>query len=222
MPQTRVISHNLPPLISLRFFALSSLRKKFTYVQWHYLGRISSPSWSINGEASDYLLSEKEYLTFGMKIVFLTLLFIVSVTATARARLGETADQLVARYGPPISEVDQKGEGTKIALANVVFQKGGFEIDVTVTDGISVLETFKKLNGNALTIGEVRTLLTANSQGHEWAAPRVVEGEKWWSRDDSATAKLAQDGSLTIRSRELVVKEAVAKKLERAPSLEGF
>jgi hypothetical protein len=165
---------------------------------------------------------KKEYLTFGMKIVFLTLLFTISVMATAWARLGETADQLVARYGPPISEVDQKGEGTKIALANVVFQKGGFEIDVVVTDGVSVAETFKKLNGDALSTGDVRTLLTANSQGLEWAAPRLVQGEKLWSRDDSATAKLAQDGSFTIRSRDLVVKEAVAKKLERTPSLEGF
>ena len=158
-----------------------------------------------------------------MRIYFLTLLFIVSVTATAQARLGENADQLVARYGPPISEKDQKGEGDKIPLADVIFQKGGFEIDVTISDGISVLESFKKINGNALTIGEVRILLTDNSQGHGWEAPQMVHGEKWWTRDDSATAKLDQDGSaITIRSRELVVKEVVAKRLERTPSLEGF
>jgi hypothetical protein len=157
-----------------------------------------------------------------MRIAFLTLFFIVSVTATARARLGETADQLVLRYGQPLVENDQKGGGDKIPLADVVFQKGGFEIDVSLSDGISVAESFKKLNGNALTVGEIQTLLSANSQGHEWEAPRLAQGEKWWTRDDSATAKLAQDGSLTIRSRELVVKEAVAKKLERAPSLEGF
>jgi len=85
-----------------------------------------------------------------------------------------------------------------------------------------VEESFKKLNGEALTIGEVRTLLSANSEGHGWEAPKIVQGEKWWIRDDSATAKLAQDGSLIIRSRELAVKEAQAKRLERAPSLEGF
>jgi len=157
-----------------------------------------------------------------MRIALLTLFFIVSVTATARARLGETADQLLARYGQPLSENDQKGEGDKIALAEVVFQKGGFQINVTLTDGISVSESFKKLNDVALTIGEVRTLLNANSRGHEWAAPQVVQGEKVWVRDDNTTAKLAQDGSLTIKSRDLMHKEAVAKKLERAPTLEGF
>ncbi len=157
-----------------------------------------------------------------MRIAFLTLCLIVSVTATARARLGETADQLVARYGQPLKEDDQKGENGKIPLANVVFQKGGFEINVTLVDGISVSESFKKLNGDPLNLGEIRTLLTASSQGYGWEAPRVIEGEKWWTRDDNATARLARDGSFTIKSRELVHKEAAAKRLERAPSLDGF
>lgn len=158
-----------------------------------------------------------------MKLALLTFFFIIGATATAQARLGETPDQLAARYGQPLKEDDQKGENGKIPLANVVFQKGGFEIDVTVSDGVSVAESFKKLNGDALTLGEVQTLLTANSQGFGWDAPRIVQGEKMWMRDDSATAKLAQDGSLlTITSRKLMHKEAVAKKLEARPSLEGF
>lgn len=158
-----------------------------------------------------------------MRLALVTVLFIVSLTATAQARLGETADQLVARYGQPISEVDQKGEGAKLPLAYVVFQKGGFEIDATLSDGISVSESFKKLNGTPLTLGEARTLLGANSQGHDWQAPQMTHGEKWWARDDGATAQLDQDGAmLTIRSRELVSKEAMAQRLERTPSLDGF
>jgi hypothetical protein len=157
-----------------------------------------------------------------MRIALLTLCFIASVTATAQARLGETADQLVQRYGQPLSENDQKGGGDKIASADVVFQKGGFQINVTLVDGISVAETFNKINGEALTIGEARTLLDDNSQGHEWEAPQVVQGGKLWLRDDSATASLGQDGSLTIKSKELMAKETTAKKLEARPSLDGF
>jgi len=158
-----------------------------------------------------------------MRLVLLTLFFIVSVTTTARARLGETADQLVARYGQPLSETDQKGEGDKIPLADVVFQKGGFEVKVTITDGISVLESFRKLNGEPLTVEEVRTLLAVNSQGHGWEAPRMAQGGKLWSRDDDAIARLDPDGTiLLIKSRELTHKENVAKRLARAPSLEGF
>ena len=157
-----------------------------------------------------------------MRIVLLTLLVIVGVTANAKARLGETADQLVARYGQPLSEVDQKGEGDKIPLANVVFQKGGFEIDVTITNGVSVSEIFKKLNGSAITTNEARYLLTANGQGREWEAPRLVGGDKIWTRDDNATARLSHDGSMIIRSRDLVVEEAAAKRIEQRPSLDGF
>ena len=87
-----------------------------------------------------------------MRTAFLSILFVLAVTATAQARLGETPDQLVARYGQPLSEADQKAEGIKVALAAVVFQKGGFEIDVTVVDGVSVQEVFKKINNQPLTL----------------------------------------------------------------------
>jgi hypothetical protein len=158
-----------------------------------------------------------------MRITLLTFFFIVSVMITARARLSETADQLVARYGQQLKETDQKGDGDKSPSADVIFQKGGFQVEVTLADGISVAESFKKINGEALSLEEVRTLLNANSQGHEWAAPQIVDGEKLWIRDDSAAARLAQDGSsLIIKSKELMSKEAEAKKLEHHPSLDGF
>lgn len=158
-----------------------------------------------------------------MRIAILTLVLIVSLTATAQARLGETPDQLVARYGQPLSETDQKADGDKVATSEAIFQKGGYQIDVTLVNGVSVAESYKKLNGDVMSVGEVRTLLTANAQEHGWEAPRLVQGEKRWSRDDSATAKLAQDGSLlTIKSRDLIIQQAVAKRLTRQPSLDGF
>jgi len=158
-----------------------------------------------------------------MRLALLTFLLVLGVTSTAQARLGENADQLVARYGQPLTENDQKREGDKIALADVIFQKGGYQIEVTVTDGISVAEKFKKLNGEPLTIGEVRILLGANSQNYDWQAPRVGgNGERWWTRDDNATAHMDSDGSLTIKSKELVVKESAAKRAEVRPSLDGF
>jgi hypothetical protein len=157
-----------------------------------------------------------------MRIALLTLCFVITAAGSAQARLGESPDQLVVRYGQPLSENDQKGEGDKIALADVVFQKGGFQVNVTVVDGLSVAEMFKKLNGQPMTISEVRTLLGANAQGHEWEAPESAPGGKMWTRDDSATALLADDGSLLIKSRELVSKEVAARRVEHAPSLEGF
>jgi len=157
-----------------------------------------------------------------MRTFLLTLVFIVSVTAAARARLGETADQLVARYGQPLSEVDQKAEGAKLPLVFVTFQKNGFQINVTLSGGISASESFKKLNGNILTTDEVRTLLTDNAQGNEWEAPQATNEQKKWARDDGALATLTGERILTIVSKELLTEKAAAKNAERAPSLEGF
>lgn len=157
-----------------------------------------------------------------MRTELLALLFITGVTATAHARLGETPDQLVARYGQPLSEVDQKAENGKVGMANVVFQKGGFEIDVSVNDGVSVQETFKKLNGQPLTLGEVRTLLDANGQGMTWEAPELIQQGKMWKRDDGAVAIVGADGALTIKTKDLISKESTARKEEQHPTLEGF
>ena len=157
-----------------------------------------------------------------MRIVIFTLLLTACLTATAWARLGENADQLVARYDQPLSEVDVKGGGEKIPLVEAVFQKNGIEIDVTLSDGVSVSESFKKLNGEALTVGEIRVLLGANSQGYGWEAPQIVEGQKTWSRDDGAVATLTGGLVLNITSRDLMYKQALARKLASHPSLQGF
>ncbi len=157
-----------------------------------------------------------------MRIALLTLILTVSLAASAPARLGETPDELVARYGQPLNEADQKNEGVKVALANVTFQKGGFQIDVAITDGVSVAETFKKINGDPITVAEARVLLAANAQGREWGPQQPAGGDLVWVRDDAASARLSHDGSMIIRSHELAAAEATAKHLEQRPSLEGF
>jgi hypothetical protein len=158
-----------------------------------------------------------------MRIALLTLVFTISVTITAQARLGENADELVARYGQPLKENDQKGEGDKVASADVIFQRGGFQVNVTLVDGLSVAESFRKISGDLLSIGEVRTLLTDNAQGHGWEAPLAMEGDKIWTRDDNAKAILNRDGAvLTIKSRDLINAQVMAKKVEHAPTLDGF
>ncbi len=157
-----------------------------------------------------------------MRIALLTLVLIATLPAGAQARVGETPDQLVARYGQPLNEVDQKAEGAKISLARVTFQKGGFQIDVTISGGISVQEIFKKINNQSITVEEGRILLNANAGGLNWSAPQKTLDAVIWTRDDNAVAQLSSDGSMIIRSRELAVEQASAKHLEEHPSLEGF
>jgi len=157
-----------------------------------------------------------------MRIAPLTLVFIFTTTCGAWARIGETPDQLVARYGQPLNETDQKAEGAKISLARVTFQKGGYQIDVTISGGLSVQEAFKKINNQPITVEEARLLLSANAQGLEWSAPEKKADAMIWTRDDNAVAQLSNDGSMIIRSRQLTAEEITAKRLEQHPSLEGF
>jgi hypothetical protein len=157
-----------------------------------------------------------------MKIVTSAFLLVLGLTSPAWARLGETGDQIATRYGQPLSEMDQKSEGTKIALVELVFQKNGYEIDVSLADGISSTESFRKLNGDAISLLEVRTILGLNTQGFGWEAPEKGNGDEKWTRDDGATAMLKGGQVLVLTSKELMSKETTAKKLEQAPSLDGF
>ena len=164
----------------------------------------------------------KRYVTLMMKIAIFSLAFIVSITATAKARLGENPDQLAQRYGQPLSEFDHKRQGDKIQLTDLIFQKGGYQINVTLSDGISVAESYKKINGAVLTVSEVQTLLNDNSEGSGWEAPHEVEGLKKWARDDDAEATLTGSRILLITSKQLMDEKTQAKQLEQQPSLDGF
>jgi hypothetical protein len=157
-----------------------------------------------------------------MRIVLLTLALFPAMTAVLHARIGETPDQLVARYGQPLKEEDQKPDGTKIALAKVTFQKGGYQIEVTITGGASQQEVFKKLNGQPITVEETRVLLDANSQGLNWSPPVKTSDSIIWTREDNAMAKMGSDGGLVIRSHQIVTQETAAKTDEARPSLDGF
>jgi len=157
-----------------------------------------------------------------MRIALLTLVFTVTTACGAFARIGETPDQLVARYGQPLKETDQKAEGAKISLAQVTFQKGGYQIDVTIVGGLSVQEIFKKLNGQSITTDEAQILLNANAEGMNWSAPMRKPDSIDWRRDDNAFAQLPKDGTMIIRSRKLTADEASAKHMEQHPSLDGF
>ena len=130
--------------------------------------------------------SRNRIYRFGMRTALLTLCFVVTVAGTAQARLGETADQLVQRYGQPLSEKDQKGEGRQDRAGRCHFREGRISVNVTVVDGLNRWPSrSRKSTASRSRRTEVRTLLNANAQGHEWEAPEEAKGGKLWTRDDS-------------------------------------
>ena len=100
-------------------------------------------------------------------LVSLFVLFLAS--SVCHARLGETEDQIVARYGKPTATgkvVDR--------LQYDSFRHGGYEIQVAFLDGKSQSETYLPNPDNSGPLHrkiekfEVQILLDANALGSKW------------------------------------------------------
>jgi hypothetical protein len=157
-----------------------------------------------------------------MKTAFSVFLLLAGLAAPAWARLGEGADQIADRYGIVLTKEIEKPAPGRIAALVETFQKNGFSITVTLINGASAAESFKKLNGSSFSSEEQQTLLAANADSHSWQAPQNVNGRKQWTRDDGSVATLSGGTVLTIISADMLAAESQAKQLESSPSLQGF
>jgi hypothetical protein len=112
----------------------------------------------------------------------------MALATAVQARLGETYDQCVARYGKPLSETD----------TTAVFSKPPFKITVGLIDNRAVYVFYEKpgsfMNESILKT-ERETLLEANSTGLQWSEYRCPERYKdqhilndLWQRTDGAVA----------------------------------
>jgi hypothetical protein len=157
---------------------------------------------------------------------FLTALFFCGTWMTAHARLGDTQDQLTARYG----------KGSVVGKGVLFFQAQNWTITVWLTDGVSVAERYQNKTG--LTDEDIAGLLSVNSQGHTWKVKPVEHSlvgtfipmadpmGKSWVRDDGALAFVPPVAyCLTIKSKQVLdaetAKEAADKKA-RESSIRGF
>jgi hypothetical protein len=148
-----------------------------------------------------------------MKIQILTLFLIICLTGPAWARLGETEEQLIARYGQETGK--ESGSIWNKAVPDCIqFQKSGFFIVVWLLNGISSEEYIAKNDyiregkHDPLTPDETKTLIDANAQGHVWH--KVKSGTKWL-RDDGAIAVGSETG-FDVKSKELMDANTAASK----------
>jgi hypothetical protein len=117
--------------------------------------------------------------------------------APVEARIGETLEQCVSRYGEPVSK----------ANGLILFQKSGIVIAVaSFFEGRVDSIGFKKISGDPLSATELKELLDANSGGQTWKKGAL-----------GADVLLSQDGELTAKytdsERTLVI--ATVRKLAR-------
>lgn len=153
-----------------------------------------------------------------MKSPVLFLLGYLALAPFALARLGETEQELTARFGPPSVRAAEKivAQGKLHEIGTrLVFRDGDWHIESVVIDGRSSRESYTKVGD--WTDDQLATVLNSNSQGGKWtetSKSTMKKVHREWRRNDGATA-VWQIRSITLThpayGRAKTVAEAKAK-----------
>jgi hypothetical protein len=148
-----------------------------------------------------------------MKRFALPLLLLLTMASQASARLGETLDECVGRYGPMIERRAPKLSGSDPEV--MVFSKSSITVTVEFRQGKAWHLTFRK---SALTGIEVEAILIANAGSGLWGSPLKTKDKEYRMSDDKKRIAVinwdrkGMAGSLVIMSREF----AEANQAEKA------
>src|SRR5438094_10429529 len=149
-----------------------------------------------------------------MKTLIGAILLLIALTAIASARIGESEDEISARYGKTLGDIPTQSFGQMRG-----FQSGGYVIGVKFVRRASAMEMFSKADQSDISASEIDKLLKANGAG-EWKAELVPGRPGWrrWRRDDGALIALYDAGRhfLYINSKQFYEDEA--KKIEAGES----
>jgi hypothetical protein len=115
-----------------------------------------------------------------------TVILLVLLTLPARANLGETVPQCVARYGHPVGYSEA---GAKNPFGTVVFTAANYTLVVFLIDTKEVGARVSKTDKSAFTDAEIQTIMNADSNGSPWtSAPSDDPNNLRWTRSDMANA----------------------------------
>ena len=142
-------------------------------------------------------------------------LFIAMLIVPASARIGETPEQLVVRYGKSKPGKD---------VTELTFEKNGLAIVATLWKGVCHSIRFLPVKpaeeaGRQLTRDEIQLLLTVNSGGVEW-----FENKKnsWISVDAKLSAFIFSDGALCIVTADFIAHDMASRKKDSPERTDGF
>jgi len=106
----------------------------------------------------------KDHLAKGIAMkAFVFFLFVIALlTQAVEARLGETFNQCIERYGALIRK-----QG-RVDNPQFIFEKDGITIGINFLDGKAGQMSYSRANGSPFLDSEVRQLLEVNSAGSTW------------------------------------------------------
>jgi hypothetical protein len=156
-----------------------------------------------------------------VKFLVCCLSLLALASLSAQARLGETEEQLVDRFGS--GSHTPKFWDDLPGVTYILFSKQNFSIYVGLLNGKSAYERYQTDRGVSDEL--IRQLLVVESEGHKWSPPQT-----WPSvgsgrlRDDGAIA-YAWNSAFIFKSKEYAEKESAREKMaedSRQPRIDGF
>ena len=118
-----------------------------------------------------------------MRLILIALLLSL-LLLPAQARLGETEDQCVQRYGPVLKRATTGDPGLDLPM--LVFAKNGYTFGaIMLNDKVGFL-SIGKMDKSALSDNEIALFLTANNADQKWTKQDIVSSKVVWFRDDGA------------------------------------
>jgi len=149
-------------------------------------------------------------------------------TSPVFARIGETFDQIEARYGP---QVPRSMAPDELGNHTITYNFHGFTIVVTFVDRKSEVELFKKCKEGipcdkewaTMSEAEVAAILAAyESVGVTWKAQEGVKRPLWWTSSDQRLKAINMFNQLQIGTAHYIEERAARNRERESDRLKGF
>ncbi|MGC3991673.1 MAG: hypothetical protein QM796_18680 [Chthoniobacteraceae bacterium] len=155
-----------------------------------------------------------------MKTVILSLCALVCFASQSKARIGETLEQCIQRYGAVVKQES----------GIIVFKKSGFFVMVKLYNEKVEQIAFCKAQADelgqagAISDNEIELLLKTNGGASNWKVQPVISTDRHWqTEDESLFAHYTTiDHMLVIQTKDCVVRDIESEKAKEKQNLNSF
>lgn len=139
--------------------------------------------------------------------------------STTQARIGESFDDCVKRYGSPVKDLDADAPLEK----EYSFQKSGLDINAGFMDQKIQKIQFAKTDFSSLSETEIDLLLKANGGEKKWHEKIVFGGQMWATENEEIIAAYnPMLKILTLYTKGFIEKQKALKASNEKKNLQGF
>ena len=132
-----------------------------------------------------------------MRRLLIILAPLLALAGNAQGTIGESEQQIRARYGEAITVLPSTARDTGLTKC---YSSHGYVIAVTYLRGRSVREVHTKADNSKISDAEIRALLNSNTGGYTWNAQQLPgsqnasEGVRQWRSIDQQSRVAIYDG----------------------------